>query len=337
MAETALDWHDIRDSIEGKGFDDTERDYDRLPARAEGMVPDIVWSLSHTATGLCATFATDAAEIHARWELLSDQLGEANFSVAGFSGLDLYADDNGAWRWAGAGHLVKDKHPEFCLVNGMASGMRSYRIYLPMRNPVESVKIGVPKGARFSLAPPRREKPVVFYGTSIVHGAFASHAGMVHPSIIGRRIHRPVVNLGFSGAATMEESLAHLIAEIDAAVFVIDALPNMDKPLVTERAEKFVRVLCGKRPNTPVVLVEDRPLANYWLKPVLKAAYEEKWKEFRRIYDALRRDGVGFLHYIEGRSLFGDDAEASPDSSHPSDLGFMRMADTLTPVIRSLL
>ncbi|MEK6794757.1 MAG: SGNH/GDSL hydrolase family protein [Spirochaetota bacterium] len=337
MADTALDWHDIRGSVEGKGYTDTERYYDRLPARAKGVVPDVVWGLSRTATGMCAMFTTDAPEIHARWELLNDQIGEPNFPVAGFSGLDLYADDNGTWKWAAAGHQVKDKHPECCLVNGLAEGLRSYRVYLPLRNPVESVVIGVPKGAHFSFVAPRSVRPVVFYGTSIVHGAYSSHPGIVHPSIIGRRIDRPVINLGFSGNAKMEESLAHLVAEIDASVYVIDALPNMDMTLVRERAEKFIRILCGKRPKTPVLLVEDRPYTNYWIRPNVKRSIEEKWAEFRRIYELLKHEGVGQLSYIEGRYLFGDDAEASIDTSHPSDLGFMRMADVLTPVIRSLL
>jgi len=333
-----LNWYDIGDwGVEGRGWTDTLCPYDRLPARAEKLVPQPVWELSRSATGMCAFFETDALAIHARWQLRSPQVGEANFPVAGFSGLDLYGDDAGTWRWVAAGHQVKDQRPEFCLVDGLGAGPRLYRVYLPLRNPVAQVAIGIPAGARFTPIPPRRQKPLVFYGTSIVHGAYASHAGIVHPSILGRRLNRPVINLGFSGNAKMEPALAELLAELDAAIYVIDALPNMDLPLVSQRAETFIRLLCAARPAVPVVLVEDRPLVNYWIKPDQHRVHQEKWREFRRIYETLRERGLTQLAYVAGRDLFGTDSESSLDSSHPSDLGFMRMADALEPIFHAVL
>jgi len=39
---------------------------------------------------------------------------------------------------------------------------------------------------------------------------------------------------------------------------------------------------------------------------------------------------------VPGEYLLGDDGEATVDSSHPTDLGFARMADALEPVLRPL-
>ena len=48
-------WYDCRDlPLEGKAWADTEAPYDRLPARAKGVVTDAVWGLSHHSAGLCA-------------------------------------------------------------------------------------------------------------------------------------------------------------------------------------------------------------------------------------------------------------------------------------------
>ena len=339
MTETApLKWYNIRDwGVEGQGWADTLCPYDRLPARAEKLVRPPVWDLSRSAIGMCAFFETDAPAIHARWQLRTPQLGEANFPVAAFSGLDLYGDDAGTWRWIAAGHQVKDQRPEFCLVEGMEATPRRYLLYLPLRNPVDKVEIGLPAGARLTPVAPRREKPVVFYGTSIVHGAYASHAGIVHPSVLGRRLNKPIINLGFSGNAQMEPELAKLLAELDAAAYVLDALPNMDLALVKERGEAFIRMLCQARPGVPVVLVEDRPWANYWVRPAIRRMHEEKWREFRTIYRKLRDAGFVQLSYVEGKHLFGMDGEGSPDSSHPSDLGFVRMADALEDVLRAVV
>ena len=338
MTAQKLVWHDIAEwGFEGKGWKDTERLYDRLPVKAKGVVPQPVWDLSHSAIGMCATFKTNASRIVARWKLAEAQLKESNFTAAGFSGLDLYADDNGTWRWVGAGHQVTTQTPEQTLIEGMAETKRAFRVYLPLRNPVDKVEIGIEEGASFQPVAPRKDKPLVFYGTSIVHGAYGSHAGIIHPSLLGRWLNKPVINLGFSGNARMEPALAELLAEINAEIYVIDALPNMDAGLVNERAETFIRLLRKRRPKTPIVLVEDRPNTNAWIKPAQMAGHEANWRALARVYRLLCKEGMTGLSYVKGKDLFGTDNEGSLDSSHPSDLGFMRMAQKLHPVLKKIL
>jgi len=332
-----IKWHNIKDwGVEGKGWDDTVKYYDRLPRRAQKMVPEPVWNLSRSVPGFAILFESNASEIHAKWQLESDNMGEMNFPAAGFSGVDLYAWTGKAWRWVGAGHQINKKNFTQCLINEMNPVKRKFMLYLPLRNPVKKVEIGIPEGSSFKGIAPRKQKPVVFYGTSILHGANASHAGMVHSSILGRWLNNPVINLGFSGNGRMEKELAELISELDAKVYVLDCLPNMDINLVKERAEEFVRLLRKARPKTPIVMVEDRPHTNIWIKPVNLAGQKKKWKAHRNIFDKLKKSGIKDLYYIEGASLFGDDSEASLDSSHPSDLGYMRMAEALFPLLKKL-
>jgi hypothetical protein len=57
----------------------------------------------------------------------------------------------------------------------------------------------------------------------------------------------------------------------------------------------------------------------------------------RRTYECLQAEGIPGLHYVTGDQLLGDDGEATADSSHPTDLGFMRQADILERVLRPLL
>ena len=85
---------------------------------------------------------------------------------------------------------------------------------------------------------------------------------MVHTAILGRRLDRPVINLGFSGNGKMEPELAELLAELDPAVYVLDCLPNMTAEEVDARVEPFVRALRKAHPETPIVLAEDRTYAN---------------------------------------------------------------------------
>ncbi len=92
------------------------------------------------------------------------------------------------------------------------AGEREYAAYLPLYNGVQSMSIGVEKTATFEgLAP--RPKPIVFYGTSITHGACASRPGMVHTAILGRKLDLPVVNLGFSGNGRMDQAVGSTLCK----------------------------------------------------------------------------------------------------------------------------
>ena len=58
--EQNIRWFDARDiGIEGKAWDDTESYFNRLPARAKGVVRDPVWSLSQHTAGLCIRFVSE--------------------------------------------------------------------------------------------------------------------------------------------------------------------------------------------------------------------------------------------------------------------------------------
>lgn len=335
-----LTWHRaVSWGVEGRAFADEERLrwFDRLPAEAQGKVTDAVWKLSRDSTGMMVRFRTDASTIWTDYSLLRAHLAGANQTAIGASGLDLYArDEGGRWRWVGvtrpAGQHIRQE-----IVTGLAPGLREYALYLPLRNGVEDLAIGVPPEASFAGLPPRTDKPIVFYGTSINHGASASRPGMVHTAILGRRLDRPVFNFGFSGNGRMDAAVGDLLVRIDAAVYVIDCLPNMNPASVREKCMPLVRQLRAARPTTPIVLVEDRRKPNTWVLPERDQFHTENHAALRECFESLQREGVTGLHYIPGDRLLGDDGEATTDGSHPSDLGFFRQAGVFEPVLRRIL
>ena len=127
---------------------------------------------------------------------------------------------------------------------------RDYLLYLPLYHEITSLEIGLPPGARLSVLPPPPGGPVVFYGTSIVQGGCASRPGMVHTAILGRRLNREAINLGFSGNGMMEPEVARLMAELDPALYVIDCIPNVGRK-IGELTVPFVRILREKHPQYP--------------------------------------------------------------------------------------
>ena len=334
-------WYDIRQfHVEGRGWNDTKAFYDRLPARAEGLVRQPVWELSRNSAGLCVRFVTDATTLRARWALTESWLYLPNMTAIGKSGLDLYVNTEKGWRWLAVGQPTAQTN-NVTLVENLVPGKREYLLYLPLYNGTKFVELGFPTNAVIEKAGswgPGIRKPMVFYGTSILQGLSASRPGMVHSAILGRRFNWPTINLGFSGNGKMEPEMAGLLAELDPSVYVLDCLPNMDAGEIKERVEPCVRKLRAAHPDTPIVLVEDRTMQDSFLIAGRMEYYHLKDRaELKAAYERLQTSGVKNLYYIPGEPLFGDDGEGSVDGSHPSDLGFMRQADIFARVLEPLL
>lgn len=337
-----IHWYDVRQlGVEGQGWTETEAPYDRLPAKAKGVVRDAVWSLSRHSAGECVRFVTDATELRFRWTLISDRLDMPHMPATGVSGLDLYArTPEGPWRWVACAQPKANGKEQTAEVTGIAPGEREYLLYLPLYNGVSSVEVGVPSAAKLIDAPEypaERGRPIVFYGTSITHGACASRPGLVHTAILGRRYQQPVINLGFSGNGRMELEVGELLTELDAAVFIIDCCPNLSGEDTAARTRPLVKQLRAVRPETPIVLVEDRRYTDAWLITGKGERNDGNHAALKAAFEDLQKDGVAGLYYIAGDDLLGADGEGAVDSSHPNDLGFYRQAEAFAKVLDEVL
>ncbi|MBK7931189.1 MAG: SGNH/GDSL hydrolase family protein [Bryobacterales bacterium] len=336
-----LDWHNAKQfTVEGLGFNDLKSPYDRLPARAEGVVRPAVWDLSRDASGVLVRFVANTPAIHARWTLTKKNLTIPTMTAVASSGLDLYArDDARRWRWLSIGRPTQFPGNTGALASSLPPGPREYMLYLPLRNGVASLEIGVPKGSAIRKGParPAAAKPIVFYGTSITHGAAASRAGMTHVAQLGRMLNHEVINLGFSGNGKMEPEVTKFIAEINAAAFVLDCLPNMTAAEVRQRAAACVKTLRAAHPTAPILLVEDRNYADSFLNAARRERNETNHAALQEVYVQLQRERIGGLAYLRADHLLGDDGEATIDGSHPTDLGFQRHAAEFARALRPLL
>ena len=338
ISEDEIDWYDAKEKgIEGKGWSKTKRYFDRFPSKAEGMVREAVWNLSRHSAGMCMRFVSDSPNIYVRYSLCLDRLAMSHMPATGVSGMDLYGnDDQGIDRWVAVVRPDK-KEIETAIAKDLAPGSRRYTLYLPLYNGVDSLEVGVPKGESFKALAPRKERPILFYGTSIMHGACASRPGMAFPAILGRRLRRPTINLGFSGNGHMEIEVAALLAEQDPCTYVIDCLPNMNETTVSERTVPLVKKLREAHDQTPILLVEDRSFTNTPFFPQRKSHHQKSRAALKKAYTELTDAGIANLYYMDGDYLLGEDGEGATDGSHPSDLGMIRYADAYEPVLRSIL
>jgi len=168
-------------------------------------------------------------------------------------------------------------------------------------------------------------------GTSITQGGCASRPGTCHPTLLGRMLDYPVINLGFSGNGKMEGE----VAELNPALYVIDCLPNMVANEILERAPELVRTLRAAHAETPILLVEDRTYSDAFLRQDRATRNRESRAALRQVCANLQM--VDNLHYLEGEHLLGADGDDTVDGSHPTDPGFKRQAETFYPVLKELL
>lgn len=336
----------LKDSIiffDGHQFDvvgkyHSEKIYGRFPAKFESALRDKVWNLGQNTAGVGIRFRTNASTIVVRWTVLNDA-NLRHMPATGVKGVDLYAYNGSEWQYVRTG-FPSGKSSEATLLGKNDGVAREYLLNLPLYDGVETLEIGVNASAEITPATEKfllDRKPVVYYGTSIAQGGCASRPGLAFTSILSRGLNVPFINLGFSGNGTIEPSVGEAMVEIDAALYVIDCNPNTAAELIYDRTIALVQQLKKARPHIPVLLVEGFLYDNAYFDASVYETVVKKQRELKRAFDALRKMGVTKLHYRTGEGLIGNDHEGTVDGVHPNDLGMMRIAESLEPVIRKLL
>lgn len=334
----AVRWHAVTPGVvEGKGWSDTAADFDRFPARARDVVRQPVWDLSRHSAGLSVRFTSNATRVRVRWTVTGERLALPHMPATGVSGLDLYANERGAWYFVGGARPLESPTNDALVIAGLTPVAREFRLYLPLYNGVVRLEVGVPEEASFRFEPPSKTRPVVVYGTSITQGCCASRPGMSYTAMLGRRLDVPVINLGFSGNGKAEPEVARLLAELDPAIYVLDALPNLTPQQVVERMPGLIDTIRAARPRTPIVLVEHLLYPNLRFRSEKAADVATANASLRQIVESRRKAGDTRLVLVPSPTLLGADGDGTVDDSHPTELGFARMVDGLEPHLRRAL
>lgn len=323
----------------GKVSEQTNERYERLPSSLEGVSREPVWYLGRHSAGLFIRFRSNSTSIHARWESTFNNT-MTHMTDTGTKGLDLYALVDGEWRHVCSAQ-PQGKKSERCIIANMDPVEREYMLYLSLYDGVKSLEIGVDEGSMLDLPAvdrPSREKPVVMYGTSILQGGCANRPGMAHTNIIGRRLDREVINLGFSGNALLDMEIAELMASVeDPGLYVLDYVPNASADAIDQVGEQFFRIIRDAHPEVPVVFIEDVIFPHTIFDNKILEEVTKKNVAQKRLFKKLKKSGEKRIYYISAEGMIGDDGEATVDATHFTDLGAMRYVDHVLPVIKRAL
>lgn len=317
--------------VYGKLFE-TPSKYHRVDTIRYNDLPARVKYLYTNSAGLFVTFRSNSSSIHAKW-CVTDAKALTNLTAIVQKGLDVYIKNtDGDWQYAGSKGTAKTCD-EGVLVENLEHTDKEFLVYLPLYDETKSLEIGIEEGATWQQLPNPFQKNIAVYGSSIVQGASAGRPGMAYPAILSRRTGLNFINLGISGSAKMEQEVAHMLANGQPDVFILDCVPNSLPEIVSERTQYFVEYLRANHPDIPIIMIPSVVRELSYFNQVWNKRNAEQNIQFKKEYETLLAKGIKHLYYLDSNTLLGTDHEGTTDGTHPNDLGFMRMADQIQPFV----
>lgn len=323
------------DPLEVYGFPwfKEERAYCRINQGKLSKVSAGIRELVFNTSGGAIRFRTNSTSIGLNVTL--DGLHDmSDMPKSGSSGFDLFAgyDKNNCFV-NNARPNPKEEEFSRLLTTKLSGNMQDYTIYFPLYNAVKDVQIGIMPEAEIAAPTPFAiERPILFYGSSITQGGCASRPGNAYTHIVARRLNANFINWGFSGNAKGETIMAETIVELDLSAVVMDYdgnAPNPEHLLKTHEA--FFKVIRKAKSCIPIIILS---------RPNFYGSIDDRKRRdvIRQTYKNAVKRNDQHCYFIDGEILFGNSERdiCTVDGGHPNDIGFLRMADNITPILKNI-
>ncbi|MEX2718238.1 MAG: SGNH/GDSL hydrolase family protein [Candidatus Sigynarchaeota archaeon] len=307
----------------------------RLPSSSFSQLRKDVAFLATNTAGGCIRFKARTASIGIEIVMQPSRAYE-KFSRAGQCGIDVYADGRYIHTFIPPrdGYFISVAETD-------SSRAHEYASYLPPYASIDLKSSWVDEDIKPPV-PHAIEKPIVFYGSSITQGAYASRPGLAYPAQIGRLLDVETINLGFSGNGKCEPEVAKLVSQIDASCLVMDAGGNLTAPveegLIQSRYPAFLNVIRARHPKMPILINNMQHIGAALWNVEFRRLCDKVRQAIKETYDLLVRSGDRNVHYVDGLDMIGpDDMDCTADGTHANDLGFHRYVSVMAPVLKRIL
>ena len=292
-------------------------DYDTAKKVGEG----VQWLSKCTSGGrICFSTNSKKIELTVKYSTLNKM---KHMTLLGSSGFTLIEEGK------------KGNNPKACFIpefdsekgfhsSATLSGeMKSYTLYFPLYNDVESLVIRLEDDSKVAKGHSyRKEKPILYYGSSITQGGCASRPDTCYPALISRWNDIDFINLGFSGNCLGESAMAEYLSQIECSLFVCDFDHNSPSVEHLKRTQfEVYQTFRKKQKDTPILFLT-KPDIRLW----------DEYKDFRNAiyenYKKARKQGDCNVYFLGGETYYGDEDSdlCGVDGCHPTDLGFYKMA-----------
>lgn len=318
--------------IYGIPFFEERKKLERLPKHIRDKVKSLEF-LGRRCPGARLCFKTNSEKItiKAKLNTLSPDIGMSIYSCQSFN--VLIGDRQNAY-FAGIANPANYEEKIFEKTFEKSNNMEDVTIFLPRNEEIDDIVIEVDDNADVtSPTPYKYSKPILYYGSSITEGGCCARVTNAYNAIISNRLDVDYYNFGFSGAARGEIEIADYINTIDMSIFVLDYDHNAPTiKHLKDTHQPFFNRIREKNPDLPIVIMS-KPDFDY------DKNAPERREIIKNTYLNAKNAGDKNVYFVDGQSFFGDNDRhfCTNDCIHPNDLGFYRMADVLTPIIKSIL
>lgn len=341
---STVEWisaHDKRISLHGVFYDKENQRYIRVPDEVADASKQYLYVLTRMTAGGRVRFVTDSDFIAIKAAVPAFSPAP-HMSITLTHGFSVYADSFFRARYSPTFNDLRTIPEDPFTANvcfaekkviSDSKKKRVIDIYFPLYGGVSELFVGVSPGSVIETAPPYiNKKPMVFYGSSITQGACVTRPGNDYVATIARKLNMDFINLGFSGSGNCEEAMLEYINSIDACLFAYDYnMYQNKKDRVLPPHFSIYEMFRNSHPDAAILLY-DKPGCDY-------ESYPEREEIIYQTYQKALALGDNHVGYVPAKDLLGETDRDScmVDCSHPSDLGAMRMADALIPVIEKIL
>ena len=315
----------------------------RVPEDVAKATSAGVAELSMVSTGGRIRFRTNSDYVVVHVVLASVDFSP-NSAPNACGSFDIYLTENGKQEFQGVFFPSQGEGKDYIesrlkFYNGE---MKDITLYCPLNASIKEVYVGLREGSELlPISPYTYEKPIVFYGSSIVHGG-GLRPSSPYTSIVSRRLDSEYISLGFGGNAKAEKAIMEYMAGLDMSVFVYDYdhnAPTLEH--LRDTHYEGYRMIREKNPDLPIVMASrpDYWTRNYTLEYYTVADNEKRRQLIEENYRRALADGDKNVYFVDGSKMYPEELrnECSSDGCHPTDLGYYFMANAFESVIRPLL
>lgn len=295
------------------------------------------------SAGQAILFETDATEIWLQAEYGRIAFNRAMPETAG-AGFNLYIEHNGEFVWA-ASKVNKGGHDKegnynrskpLRLIANMDGSMHRCILYLPLFSELNSLKVGVPEGAKLKAMKNPFRHNIAIFGSSFTHGSCATCAGQTYPAFLSRQTGLYLCSFGMSGNSKLQRVMGEILAGTKADAYICDAFSNPSIEEIGARIRPFLNEIRAKNKKAPVIF-----LRTIYRDGRLFDTKAEKKEATRMEYvDGLMNEICAEykdVYFVDVKDQTGTDLMTSADGVHPCSWGYKRWADAIQPEIVKIL
>ena len=331
--------------IYGLNWFNEDKRYHRLSKELDEVLPNLEGSvdvLAGNSTGGMIAFYSNTNVLKIKVKL-SFKFHMGHMPYTGQAGFDLYIgktyQDMKFYRTSNFDFNKMEYEFTYFNHNKLFEKNKLFVLNFPLYATVEEVLVGV--NPKCNILPCndlfKTCDKIVFYGTSITQGGCASRPGMSYTQILSRMLGIECLNYGFSGNGKGHIEIAEALSKIkDVKMFVLDYEANATFDRLKATLDNFVKCLRKVYPSTPIVIISKIPMyLEFHDDDYVKN--EKKIRSYQKNY--VKKASDENLYYIDGAKVLGKTniSEKTVDGCHPTDYGFISMAEYLYPIINKIL